>query len=575
MRLILAMAVAVPLALIAQSPLLSAGENYALLVGVGDYQVRELRPLKYTRADVLALHGKLLESGFRAENIVLMHDDLKRLVAHYEELGPQYRPLDYVPRADNIQRELKLLLGRLRPEDSVVVAFSGHGVQFRGEKSSYFCPAGAELTKKDSLISFDAVFAALKDSEASRRLFLVDACQNDPLTSLAKSRQTVDLESTTRPQSATIPQGIIALFSCRSGQKSYEMPELGHGVFFHHLLEAWDGKGDLDADGKLSYQELAAYTQRETAEYAAVHLKVLQTPQLKAEFSGEWVLRDLPKLPPLFNFADQPRNGDEAQAAQAAWAKALGLKTVETNSLGMKLTLIPPGEYLMGSAAGETGRDEDEFQHRVRITKAFHFGTTEVTQAQWKSLMGTEPWKGQEYVVEGDDVPATYVDWDEAQEFCRRLSAREGATYRLPSEAEWEYACRAGTQTAYFFGDDASRLVDHAWFEDNAETAGELYAHAVSRKKPNPWGLYDISGNVWEMCRDWYDGKYFAESGTGTAIDPQGPSKELTDRSIRGGSWSGDANASRSAYRNFESPDVGGYFLGFRVVRVLRDGSLK
>lgn len=284
------------------------GENYALLVAVGDYDVKELRPLKYTRADVLDFQQALVDSGFAPKNIFLMHDDVEKLVAHYKRIGPEYDAKNFLPVGVNIRKRLELLLGRLRADDSVVVAFAGHGVQFKGEKKSYFCPSDAKLDQKQSLIGFDEVFAALKECAASRKLFLVDACQNDPLSEISRSRSTVDLDSVTRPQTENVPEGIIALFSCKAGQKSFELPELGHGVFFHHLLEGWKGKADRNADGKLTYRELAEYTETTTAEFADRKLGALQTPLLKTEFSGEWVLRELaPRITRGISYAE-PKN---------------------------------------------------------------------------------------------------------------------------------------------------------------------------------------------------------------------------------------------------------------------------
>ena len=153
-----------------------------------------------------------------------------------------------------------------------------------------------------------------------------------------------------------------------------------------------------------------------------------------------------------------------------------------TNYVGMHLKLIPPGEFLMGSPASEAGRNGDESQHRVRITQSFYIQTTEVTQGQWKSVMGTEPWKGKPYKKEGADYAASYVSHDDAVEFCRKLSARDGTTYRLPTEAEWEYACRSGTESSYSFGDSFDQLGQYAWFDDNAVELGEQYAHRVGQK---------------------------------------------------------------------------------------------
>ena len=208
----------------------------------------------------------------------------------------------------------------------------------------------------------------------------------------------------------------------------------------------------------------------------------------------------------------------------------------ERNSIGMKLTLIPAGTFMMGSPESEEARNNNEHQHEVTISKAFYMQTTEVTQGQWKAVMGTEPWKGQEfskYVKEGPDYPAVYVSWDDAVAYCKKLSEKEGKTYRLPTEAQWEYACRAGTETAWSFGNDEKALGDYAWYEENAFSAGEQYAHQVGLKKPNAFGLYDMHGNVWEWCHDYYGEDYYQQS---PEKDPTGPASG-SSRVLRGGSW--------------------------------------
>ncbi len=172
-------------------------------------------------------------------------------------------------------------------------------------------------------------------------------------------------------------------------------------------------------------------------------------------------------------------------------------KTI-TNTIGMKFNKIPAGTFLMGSPESEADRYEYETQHKVTITKAFYMQTTEVTQGQWKAVMGTEPWKGKPFVKEGPNNAASYVSWNDAVAYCEKLSEKESVTYRLPTEAEWEYACRAGTETRWSFGDDEKALGDYAWYRENAGGIGEQYAHQVGLKPPNAFGLYDMHGNVFE-----------------------------------------------------------------------------
>ena len=222
-----------------------------------------------------------------------------------------------------------------------------------------------------------------------------------------------------------------------------------------------------------------------------------------------------------------------------------------TNSIGMEFVLIPPGPFKMGSDRG----DPDERPvHDVTISKQFYMGKYEVTQGQWQAVMGTNP-----SLFPGDKRPVDQVSWDDAQAFIRKLNAMEGVQlYRLPTEAEWEYAARAGSPTIYSFGNDPKQLGEYAWYRGNAEHR----THPVGQKKPNAWGLHDMLGNVWEWVQDW-EGKY----PSGPVTDPKGPASG-TYRMRRGCGWNNEANVCRVANRY----SVVGYrddFLGFRVVRML------
>jgi len=247
--------------------------------------------------------------------------------------------------------------------------------------------------------------------------------------------------------------------------------------------------------------------------------------------------------------------------------------------IGMTFNEIPAGTFMMGSAETEKGRDylDDEQQHKVTITTAFYMQTTEVTQSQWKAVMGTEPFKGVNNAKEGPDYPATSVTWNDAVAFCKVLSAKEGKTYRLPTEAEWEYACRAGTETRWSFGDDKASLGDYAWYDENAYFAGEKHPHQVGLKKPNPFGLYDMHGNVLEWCHDYYGVDYYKQSPekdpTGPASAPVRSSRQRAGhRVLRGGAWGSWAAKSpspspcRSANRGGNPPEWRDSTRGFRVV---------
>lgn len=231
-----------------------------------------------------------------------------------------------------------------------------------------------------------------------------------------------------------------------------------------------------------------------------------------------------------------------------------------TNSIGMNFVLIPAGSFIMGSLSRKPGTESNEEQYRVTISKPFYMQTTEVTRGQWNAVMGTQPWSGKRCVRDNPECPAVYVSWNDCQEFIRRMNQKEGGNkYHLPTEAQWEYACRAGSTTRFCFGDSDSTLGDYAWYDDNASAFGQDYSHRVGTKKANAWGLYDMHGNVWELCQDWY-GRY----PLGHVIDPMGPSSGPF-RVIRGGSWCSSASQCQSAYRDFYAPRGRYSSLGFRL----------
>jgi len=269
-----------------------------------------------------------------------------------------------------------------------------------------------------------------------------------------------------------------------------------------------------------------------------------------------------------------PFNESAAKRTQQEWAKYINRDVVEKNSLGQKLVLIPPGEFMMGSPETEKFRVDDEQQHRVKITRPFYMGMYAVTQAEYERFIGKNPsefsatgnFKKKVATLDTSRFPVENVSSDEAVEFCRKLSAKEGKTYRLPTEAEWEYSCRAGTKTTFIFGDSLN--TDEANWNGglpyDTEVTGTFLIRptAVGSYPPNAWGLYDMHGNVWQWCQDWFDEKYYDDSA---AEDPQGPANGLR-RVIRCGSWDGGAVGCRSAYRSYDEPTVRNANLGFRLL---------
>jgi eukaryotic-like serine/threonine-protein kinase len=247
------------------------------------------------------------------------------------------------------------------------------------------------------------------------------------------------------------------------------------------------------------------------------------------------------------------------------------------NAVTMKLVLIPAGKFTMGSPPAEGGRNSDEGpEHRVSISKPFYMGIYTVTQEQYEQVMGTNPSQ-----YKGAHNPVESVSWDDATEFCKKLSAKTGKTVKLPTEAQWEYACRAGTATAYSTGVtlspgqadcdfSASNATRGAWkkftdwvrsfFPAPKQTQGG--PKPVGSFKPNGFGVYDMHGNIWQWCADWYDFNGYANS---PATDPSGP-RDGTARVLRGSCWGHVPRRCRSASRVGGTPDLRNYVFGFRVV---------
>jgi formylglycine-generating enzyme required for sulfatase activity len=232
-----------------------------------------------------------------------------------------------------------------------------------------------------------------------------------------------------------------------------------------------------------------------------------------------------------------------------------------TSGIGLRMVPIPAGKFMMGS---EGGSADERPVHFVTLTEPFHMGATEVTKGQWEAVMGSGSNN-----TDDADLPVTNVSWKQCMEFCVKLTEAaqakgqmpDGIVYRLPTEAEWEYACRANSTTSFCFGDDPAELGDYAWFAQNS--GGRK--HPVASKKPNAWGLHDMHGNVYELCLDWY-GPYSASDAT----DPTGPTRG-THRAVRHGSYCPGCgpDVCRSSSRSKTEPDYSSPTMGFRVVRAV------
>jgi formylglycine-generating enzyme required for sulfatase activity len=286
-----------------------------------------------------------------------------------------------------------------------------------------------------------------------------------------------------------------------------------------------------------------ALTKQNTAKAEPIIQKLNAAVNKKDKFAAEDLLAEVEKLIPKDSRIAALRQSVEAMP---------GPKKAVTLDLGngakMELVLIRPGSFMMGG-------EQHGPIHKVNITKPFYIGKYEVTQKQWETVMGNNPSN-----FKGPQNPVENVSWEDCQAFLKKIEekfASTGAKFSLPTEAQWEYACRAGSTTKYSFGDAEASLGDYAWYAGNAGSK----THPVGEKKPNAWGLYDMHGNVWEWCADWYEQGYYSQS---LPDDPTGPSSG-SDRVCRGGGWGTRASYCPSAIRFRSPPALRLDLFGFRV----------
>lgn len=506
-----------------------AGKRLAILIGVNGYTNRPFENLKYAERDVTELKAELEQSGF--EVILLLGSGSGDAEATRRNIHDTL--------IDSSEGNKKFALRNVNVGDTVLVAFSGHGEQIPVEQDDgktsevpFYCPKHAESGVAGTQISINEVLDTL-DKKKATTLVLVDACRKYVRPVLGKkSGASVD-----RAKVRSLRQGMGVMFSCGDRQESLEHLEAGggHGLFFCSVLEALRTCRP-NRQGQVTWNQL-------------VPVIYERVPELTERLYPNLADRDRQRPQTIGNFDIDP-------------VLITGGRVFVSKTTGMKFVRIPAGTFTMGSPAGEAGRYDDETSHEVVLKKDFYLGVTEVTQKEWKLVMGTSPWSGKEYVKEGDDYPATYVSWEDAVEYAKKLGEKDGEGYRLPTESEWEYACRGGTRTAYSFGADANLLKDHGWYDVNAWDVGEKYAHEVGHKKANPLGLFDMHGNVYEWCSDW-KGDY----PSGRVTDPTGP-EQGSYRVIRGGSWGSTAREVRSASRLSFAPSYRLSNLGFRLALV-------
>lgn len=545
------------IALLASLAPAPAAEKVALLVGVGTYDHAQLDDLKYAERDAEETAKLLRGSGFT------------RVVV----LSGQAEP--YRPTRDNVRRELEELLRRRTKRDTILVALSGHGLQRDGDADSYFCPADANPTKPETMLSLPALSRELEASGVGVKLLLVDACRNDPGTKGARAAHGVDGTNL-----GSLARGTGVLFSCSPGQRSFENDAWRHGAFFYTVLEglrpnaAGHFPADGDDDGEVDFDELSRYVRKSVpGRVANVVPGAEQTPNAISDLTGLVTLVRAPSgRRPVAKVVEPPRPSGPPED--------LAAKTV-----GMKMRLVSAGSFLMGSpdSDGLAAADEKP-RHEVRLTRSFYLGVCEVTVGQFAAFVrdtghrttaeadprggygfdgrlkrfvqsASYTWRSPSFSQESDH-PVVNVSWDDAVAFCGWLAKREGKPYRLPTEAEWEHACRAGQRSRYATGEDDDGLEGYANVGEQSLRAvystateaaywndGYAFTAPTGSSRPNAWGLYDLHGNVREWCAD--GGRVY---GRGRITDPVGPNK-TAERAARGGSWRNQPRLCRSAAR--------------------------
>lgn len=574
----------------------------AILVGVDEYGTPSLETLSYAEADARKLRAALLKMGAPEENVRLLTS----------RGGVRERP-----SRETIMTALDEALKESGPDSTVLVALSGHGFETRDGEAA-FCPEDAKVrvvngeifVDKSSAILISEVVEKLQMDDAKFKLLIVDACRAPAGARNAKGKG--------RAFDAIEASGVAFFQSCSSGESSWEDESVQGGLFTHYFVEGLNGAAK-DEEGGVSFLGVCDYATRRTKARARALRNASQTPFYRiagsnfyllepSEMSGDDEVAKLKRANELcleamkaYDLKDYStaRTKCKASLSEARTEIALALlgkidaeerlkralanaddvswdsepkeatrKSFLAGGLEYAFRYCPAGSFMMGTPESEEGRDSNEGpQHKVELTNGFWMLETEVTQEMWQSVLRgnpsffseTGPADGREKVVGIDTskFPVENVTWEGCQEFVRKLASDpdnhlelpDGWVLRLPTEAEWEYACRAGTTGPYA----GEHLGDLGWVQMNSSAR----THAVGELEPNPWGLYDMHGNVAEFCLDCYKDGYSADART----NPM-------NRVVRGGHWFRGDSYSRSGARgeSLWGDDFGCAWFGFRFV---------
>jgi len=594
---VVAIAVAALPARAADAPSASA-RHYALIVGINEYD--HLGKLECCRQDAEAVAKVLVENaGYDPVRVCLLTDGQAKRAN--------------LPTYANLLRRLKQFTELPGKGDTLLIFFAGHGLTIDDE--AYLMPANG--SDKDTGVGITWLRQRIENCNATSKILILDACHSGKAT-----RGVLGIAPSAAQGAAT-----LVLTSCNEMEISY--PQNGHGVFTAGVVSGLSGAADKNKDKQVTAAELFAAV-KDHVEKWSIDSGNTQTPQMSPPDGGGLIVAKLvrrrvvepPKRPRVKVYAGWPFDSAEARRRQRETARALGVPVEKTVDLGggvkMEFVLVPAGEFVMGSklSAAEVvrkyGGQEDWYKvehpaHRVRITKPFYLGKHEVTREQFARFVDDARYRtdaekeGSGFAMtkegpalveglswrrpgikQGANHPVVQISWKDADAFCKWLSKKTGRRIALPTEAEWEYACRAGADSPFWFGSTAEdgkgklNWCDEAankWvsqydrhFDENVEyDDGYGTTAPVGRYDFNAWGLYDMHGNVWEWCGDRYDGDYY---GNSPKDDPKGPGSGSA-RVVRGGSWFFNPRFCRSAYRRRFLPSNRSNIIGCRLV--LRD----
>lgn len=535
----------------------SAEKRVALVIGNAAYKSG---PLVNPVNDARAIANRLRSLGFD----IVLRENLKQ-----REIGGVYREFR----------------SKIAPGGVALVFYAGHGVQFKGQ--NYFPATDADISSEEDVplqsLNLGNLLDNMEEAKAGVSLVFLDACRDNPFArrfrSASRGLAKVEAASGTLIHYATRPGSVASDGEGKNG--TYTEALLGQmsepGVPVELMLkrvantvvaktngkqEPWvEGslRGDFYFRSVVSATSGAAPQQAMPVDLTAVEISFWES--IKNSADAEDFQAYLDKYPNGQFVALAERRVKKNPAKREGTTSTPEVepgKILKDCADCPEMIFVPAGSFEMGGAG-----DNEKPTHRV-ILKGFALGKTEVTQGQWRALTGNNP---SHFSSCGDDCPVEKVTWEEAQDFARKLSQTTGKIYRLPSEAEWEYACRAGGKQTYCGGETTDGVawtgnsVGISWF---ASSSGNK-THAVARKQANAWGLYDMSGNVWEWTEDCWNASYSGAPGDGSAWTRGDCGKRV----LRGGSWLNPPQVAGSAVRSRMDTTDGNYIIGFRVARTL------